>query len=206
MGAQSSDATAMNRHARVTCSGMSAFRSEASIPATPTTPATSATQPFPATPSSPENNGASSNGSAQREHACNYPGCTKTFDRRYNLTVHFRRHTDEMPYPCKFPGCPQKFKWRSSQSHHMKTRHQGGLPGGRGGRNSITRQATDNNGGNRGFGYSTGNHSDVLVQTQTGVRDDGSGLTNDGTDESKGSTYKRTFSPRKRQRIQRGNP
>lgn len=95
-----------------------------SMPATPVTAATTSTVPFSTAPSSPENNGSSSNGSAQREHACQHPGCTKTFDRRYNLTVHFRRHTDEMPYPCKVEGCPQRFKWRSSQSHHMKTRHQ----------------------------------------------------------------------------------
>lgn len=103
------------------------LRAVDSVPATPTTPATSATNPFPATPTSPEQQPASSSGSAvvQKEHACTFPGCTKTFDRRYNLTVHYRRHTDEMPYPCKVPGCTQKFKWRSSQSHHMKTRHQG---------------------------------------------------------------------------------
>lgn len=95
-----------------------------SVPATPVTGATTSTVPLSTAPSSPENNGSSSNGSAQREHACQHPGCTKTFDRRYNLTVHFRRHTDEMPYPCKVEGCPQRFKWRSSQSHHMKTRHQ----------------------------------------------------------------------------------
>lgn len=49
----------------------------------------------------------------------------QTFDRRYNLKVHSRRHTNEQPYPCKHPGCSVRFKWRSSQSHHMKTRHKG---------------------------------------------------------------------------------
>lgn len=48
----------------------------------------------------------------------------QTFERRYNLRVHMRRHTGETPYPCKQPGCSQMFKWRSSLAHHMKTRHQ----------------------------------------------------------------------------------
>ena len=62
------------------------------------------------------------------EFPCQYPGCNKVFERRYNLTVHYRKHTDEKPYPCKFPECPERFKWRSSQAHHIKTRHQGQVP------------------------------------------------------------------------------
>ena len=50
--------------------------------------------------------------------------CMQTFDRRYNLKVHYRRHTNETPYPCKQPGCALMFKWRSSLAHHMKTRHK----------------------------------------------------------------------------------
>lgn len=41
----------------------------------------------------------------------------QTFERRYNLRVHMRRHTGETPYPCKEPGCSQMFKWRSSLAH-----------------------------------------------------------------------------------------
>lgn len=63
----------------------------------------------------------------QKEHPCTYPGCYKAFDRRYNLSVHYRRHTNSMPYSCKVAGCTLRFKWRSSQSHHMKTRHQGAI-------------------------------------------------------------------------------
>jgi hypothetical protein len=76
-------------------------------------------------PGSPDGVGSSSAGSGQRDvHRCIYPGCSKTFDRRYNLSVHSRRHTDETPYSCKVAGCTQMFKWRSSLAHHNKTRHR----------------------------------------------------------------------------------
>lgn len=59
----------------------------------------------------------------QKAFACHWEGCTRSFDRRYNLKVHFRRHTNETPYPCKAAGCEERFKWRSSLAHHMRTRH-----------------------------------------------------------------------------------
>lgn len=60
-----------------------------------------------------------------REHGrdrfrCAYSGCKMSFHRRYNLKVHFRKHTNEKPYACKEPGCNSAFKWRSSAKHHAK--------------------------------------------------------------------------------------
>jgi hypothetical protein len=55
------------------------------------------------------------------KYSCEFPGCSKTFDRRYNLKVHGRRHTGETPYTCRVKGCSRTFKWRSSMSHHNKS-------------------------------------------------------------------------------------
>lgn len=60
-----------------------------------------------------------------REHGrerfrCVYDGCNLSFHRRYNLKVHFRKHTNEKPYACKIQGCSSAFKWRSSAKHHAK--------------------------------------------------------------------------------------
>lgn len=196
------DTTALSRHPRV--NPPTIFRNDPSIPPTPTTPATSATQPFSATPSSPDNNGASSNGSGTREHACTFPGCTKTFDRRYNLSVHYRRHTDEMPYPCKFPGCPQKFKWRSSQSHHMKTRHQ--VVGARRANRNNSYRRTGNTARVNGLA-AAGTAISQLALTENNTMPQSHvpiiGLVAD--DENPGS-YKRAFSPRKRTRTEKHAP
>lgn len=50
---------------------------------------------------------------------CTFDGCNLSFHRRYNLKVHFRKHTDEKPYACREPGCVKSFRWRSSAKHHM---------------------------------------------------------------------------------------
>lgn len=50
---------------------------------------------------------------------CSFPNCSLSFERRYNLKVHFRKHTNEKPYKCKVAGCSSAFKWRSSAKHHL---------------------------------------------------------------------------------------
>ncbi len=50
---------------------------------------------------------------------CTFPNCSLSFERRYNLKVHLRKHTNEKPYKCKEPGCNSAFKWRSSAKHHV---------------------------------------------------------------------------------------
>ena len=54
----------------------------------------------------------------------------QAFERRYNLKVHTRRHTGEMPYTCPktSDGCFLSFRWRSSLRHHLKTVHNDVVP------------------------------------------------------------------------------
>lgn len=63
---------------------------------------------------------------AGHKYPCTFPNCTKLFERRYNLSVHLRRHTGETPYTCEVPGCGKQFKWRSSMAHHNKTHERNG--------------------------------------------------------------------------------
>lgn len=52
-------------------------------------------------------------------HACNYPGCAKQFDRKYNLKCHLRIHSNEKPYRCHHENCSRSFRWKSSLNHHL---------------------------------------------------------------------------------------
>ncbi|PXF41716.1 hypothetical protein BWQ96_08562 [Gracilariopsis chorda] len=52
-------------------------------------------------------------------HRCTHPGCTKQFDRKYNLKCHLRIHSDEKPYRCTHSHCTRRFRWKSSLNHHL---------------------------------------------------------------------------------------
>ncbi len=56
--------------------------------------------------------------STPSEHACNYPGCNKSFRYNHALVNHYRVHTGERPYVCDFPGCTQAFARQSNLLTH----------------------------------------------------------------------------------------
>jgi len=60
---------------------------------------------------------------------CPMDNCGRVFDRKYNMQIHIRKHTGEMPYQCRVEGCGLKFKWRSSLVNHNRKHKTGKLPG-----------------------------------------------------------------------------
>lgn len=58
---------------------------------------------------------------------CPLADCNNIFARRYNLSVHMRKHTGETPYTCLIPGCGDKFTWRSETLDHSKIHESQGL-------------------------------------------------------------------------------
>ncbi|CDF36864.1 unnamed protein product [Chondrus crispus] len=157
------------------------------IPSTLTGPSTTVATAIPIASSVHDSHDGNTQGDSagQGRFVCQHSGCTKRFERRYSLTVHFRTHTNEMPYACKVAGCSQRFKWRSSQSHHLRTRHRGVLiekaPGKRTGGNGKGRRvdgAASSNGSDGGgvtgvSGDRAGHHS-MAVDGSKRSRDESS--------------------------------
>jgi len=73
-------------------------------------------------------------------HRCPFDGCSKKFAKKYNLKIHVRRHTGELPFACGLLTCGKRFMWHSSflrhqRSHEKRTkgRPKDGLRAGGGG-------------------------------------------------------------------------
>ncbi|QHS72356.1 DNA-binding transcription factor SWI5 [Saccharomyces paradoxus] len=54
---------------------------------------------------------------------CLYPGCAKTFKRRYNIRSHIQTHLEDRPYSCDHPGCDKAFVRNHDLIRHKKS-HQ----------------------------------------------------------------------------------
>eukprot|EP00172_Hildenbrandia_rubra_P000231 Plantae.Rhodophyta-Hildenbrandia_rubra.ctg11030.p1 GENE.Plantae.Rhodophyta-Hildenbrandia_rubra.ctg11030~~Plantae.Rhodophyta-Hildenbrandia_rubra.ctg11030.p1 ORF type:complete len:421 (-),score=65.74 Plantae.Rhodophyta-Hildenbrandia_rubra.ctg11030:303-1565(-) len=54
-------------------------------------------------------------------HCCPYEGCPKRFAKKYNLKIHVRRHTGELPFTCNVLGCSKRFMWHSSFLRHQRS-------------------------------------------------------------------------------------
>ncbi|KIJ44296.1 hypothetical protein M422DRAFT_168543, partial [Sphaerobolus stellatus SS14] len=56
-----------------------------------------------------------------RPHACEYPGCGKSFGDSSSLARHRRTHTGRRPYKCHDPDCDKTFTRRTTLNSHMRT-------------------------------------------------------------------------------------
>ncbi|KAH6874543.1 hypothetical protein B0T10DRAFT_586073 [Thelonectria olida] len=62
-----------------------------------------------------------------RPFQCDWEKCTKSFNRKSDLQIHYRIHTNERPYACTTPGCGKSFIQRSALTVHVRT-HTGEKP------------------------------------------------------------------------------
>ncbi|GAB0496508.1 hypothetical protein MMPV_007820 [Pyropia vietnamensis] len=54
-------------------------------------------------------------------HRCPFDGCSKKFAKKYNLKIHVRRHTGELPFACGLVTCGKRFMWHSSFLRHQRS-------------------------------------------------------------------------------------
>lgn len=56
----------------------------------------------------------------QRKFGCSWPGCSKTFFRKTDVTRHYRIHVNDRPYRCTWPDCGKAFMQRSAVKIHFR--------------------------------------------------------------------------------------
>lgn len=61
-----------------------------------------------------------------RPHRCTFPNCTRSFARRFNLTIHMKTHDPnrEKEYACSYPGCKKAFHRKPDLVRHRKVVHR----------------------------------------------------------------------------------
>ncbi|KAJ3032451.1 hypothetical protein HDV00_007526 [Rhizophlyctis rosea] len=57
---------------------------------------------------------------------CEFPDCTRKFNRLQNLRAHVKCHTNERPYPCD--KCPSKFRRLPDLERHKRSIHNTSRP------------------------------------------------------------------------------
>ncbi|PKS10239.1 hypothetical protein jhhlp_001989 [Lomentospora prolificans] len=62
--------------------------------------------------------------SDDKKYSCDYPGCTKAFNRPSRLTAHQRSHTGERPFVCDVEGCDKSYMEEKHLQQHVKGTHE----------------------------------------------------------------------------------
>ncbi|SCU87034.1 LAFA_0E04302g1_1 [Lachancea sp. 'fantastica'] len=57
---------------------------------------------------------------SDKSFECLYPGCGKTFRRRYNIRSHIQTHLEDRPYICDYEGCDKAFVRNHDLVRHKK--------------------------------------------------------------------------------------
>ncbi|KAJ3378758.1 hypothetical protein HDU92_007137 [Lobulomyces angularis] len=52
------------------------------------------------------------------EYICNYPGCLKVFEKKYNMKSHLVSHVNSKPFSCE--NCNKKYKRKHDMARHKK--------------------------------------------------------------------------------------
>lgn len=55
-----------------------------------------------------------------KKYVCNYNGCGKLFQRRYNIRSHIQTHLCDRPYKCPFDNCKKSFVRQHDLHRHEK--------------------------------------------------------------------------------------
>ena len=58
--------------------------------------------------------------SAPKIFACSVYGCGDSFNTKFSLTRHGKKHTGERPFPCTYKGCGKRFAERSTLARHAR--------------------------------------------------------------------------------------
>lgn len=75
------------------------------------------------TPNTPFSPSRTAHPSDLKTWVCDFPGCTKKFNRPIRLVAHKRSHTNERPFICEYDGCDKAYTESKHLTQHVKGTH-----------------------------------------------------------------------------------